>query len=89
MLLGQTIEDASSPSNGSPVVSPNKGCLLDDGEELQLDFSQWRREITANEQARQMRNPLRTHVKVQKITPAGSPLMRKVDEESKFVANPH
>ena len=52
VLLGQTIQDASSPSNGSPVFSPNKGCLLDDGEELQLDFSTWRREITANEQAR-------------------------------------
>jgi len=41
--------------------------ILDQSAELQLDFTTWRREIKADELERKKLNPMRSHVKVERV----------------------
>ena len=71
VLLGQEINNYGSPSQRQYAENAHRDAdSRNQEEELQLDFSTWHKEIEADEIARKIQNPLRSHVRVQQVTSA-------------------
>lgn len=83
VLLGQSFPATQAGESGInreggkkwPQKPPCIEEFSNDNDELQLDFSTWHKEIQADELERKIKNPLRSQVKVHKVSSSGQKSM--------------